>query len=214
MFKSKRLKETISNHVKSNMFLYSTVILFFSIGVAAGAFTVKSIDDVQKQSLINYLEGFFQILTNTNVDSMSVLSQSIKNNLQTSFIIWILGITVIGIPIALLIIGIRGFIIGFTVAFLINGLGLKGLFFTFSAIVPHNLIVIPCMIASCVISISFSMMIIKDRLAKRWTNNYWQKFFSYCLLMIILFIISIMGSLIEAYIIPVFIKLISNYLAP
>lgn len=207
------MQEGISNHVKSNLGLYFIVILFFAIGVAAGAFTVKALDDLQKQALIKYLQSFFQVLTNKDIDSIVVLRQSIENNIQTVFIIWILGITVIGIPVTLLIMGVRGFIIGFTVAFLIDGLGWKGLFFTFLAILPHNLIIIPCLVSICVISISFSKMIIKDRLARRWTNNYWHKFFSYCILIIMIFTVSIAGSFIEAYIIPVFIKLISSYIA-
>lgn len=212
MVKNKRVQENILNHIKSNIGIYFLVLIFFAIGVAAGAFTVRAMDDVQKQSLIKYLQGFFQIFTSQKVNSMAVLSQSIKNNIQTVFVLWILGITVIGIPVTLLVIGIRGFIIGFTVGFLIDGLGMKGLLFTLLVILPQNLIIVPCLIGISVLSISFSLMMIKDRMARRWTNNYWQKFFSYFLLVIILLLISICGSLIEAYITPVFIKLMSSYL--
>ena len=210
--KYNRFQENISNHIKSNLGLYFLVLLFFAIGIAAGAFTVKSLDDIQKQELIKYLKGFFQILTSKSVDSTVVLRQSLQNNVQTIVVIWLLGITVIGIPITLLIIGVRGFIIGFTVGFLLEGLGWKGLLFTFIAIIPQNIIIIPCLIGICVISISFSIIVIKERIARKWTNNYWQKFFSYSILIIILFLISISGSLIEAYITPVFIKLMSSYL--
>jgi len=212
LIKDVKLGENITNHIKSNLGLYFIVLIFFAVGIAAGAFTVRALDDVQKQSLINYLEGFFQLLTSQEVDNLAVLRQSISNNIQTIFIIWILGITIIGIPVTLLVIGVRGFIIGFTVGFLIDGLGLRGLFFAVVAILPHNLIIIPCIIGVSVLSISFSTMIIKDKLAKRWTSNYWQKFFSYSLLVVILFIVSAAGSLVEAYIIPVFIKLITSYL--
>lgn len=212
MIKNNRFREGILNHVKSNLALYFLVCTFFAVGVAAGAFTVRALDDVQKQALIKYLQGFFQILTSKNIDSSAVLIQSIKNNIQTVFVIWILGITVIGIPVTILIIGIRGFIIGFTVGFLINGLGSKGLIFTLLAILPQNIIIIPCLIAISVVSLSFSLMIIKNKMAKRWTNNYWQKFLSYSILIIALFVTTILGSLIEAYIVPVFIRLISTYL--
>lgn len=213
MIKNNRLHDGISNHVKSNLGLYFLVLIFFTVGVASGAFTVKALDDLQKEALIKYLQGFFQVLTTKEINSLVILRQSIKNNLQTVFVIWLLGITVIGIPVTLLIMGVRGFIIGFTVAFLIDGLGFKGLFFTALAILPHNLIIIPCLVAISVISVSFSMMIIKDKLARRWTKDYWQKFFSYCLLVIVLFLVSVVGSVIEAYIVPVFIKLISSYLS-
>lgn len=206
------MREGISNHIKSNIGLYLIVFIFLSVGIAAGAFTVRALDDTQKQSLIKYMQGFFQILTSSSVDSVAVLKQSVKNNLQTIFIIWILGVTVIGIPLTLFIIGVRGFILGFTVGFLLNGLGMKGLFFTALAILPQNLIIIPCLAAVEVTSVSFSLMIIRNRMAKKWTNNYWKKFLSYTIIMLVLFIFSVCGSLIEAYIVPVFISLISSYL--
>lgn len=212
MIKTRRLRDGVLDHIKSNFGLYFLVFTFFAIGVGAGAFTVRALDEVQKQELIRYLQGFFQILTSKNINSLAVLSQSIQNNIQTVIVIWILGITVIGIPITLLILGVRGFIIGFTVGFLVNGLGWKGLFFTVLAILPQNIIIIPCLMSIGVFSVSFSLMIIKNRMAKRWTNNYWQKFLSYSIVVMALFIITILGSLIEAYIVPVFIKLLSSYL--
>lgn len=213
MIHNNRLKDIITSHLKSNSGLYFVVLIFFAIGVATGAFTVKALDDVQKQSLIKYLQGFFQILTSKKVDSLVVLKQSVLNNLQTVFVLWILGITVIGIPVTLLIIGVRGFIIGFTVGFLLDSLGIKGFFFTILAIVPQNIIIIPCIVGISAISINFSVMLIKDRLSKRWTRNYWQKIISYSVFMLVMLGVSVCGSLIEAYITPVFIKLLSSYLA-
>ncbi len=206
------MREGISAHIKSNMGLYFLVFVFLSLGIASGAFTVRALDDVQRQALIKYMQGFFQILTTNSVDSIAVLKQSIINNVQTIAVIWILGITIIGIPISLFIIGVRGFILGFTVGFLLNGLGWQGLFFTALAILPQNLIIIPCLAAVEVTSLSFSLMIIHNRRAKKWTNNYYHKFLSYTVIILILFAFSICGSLIEAYIVPVFIKLMSSYL--
>jgi stage II sporulation protein M len=203
MIKRNVLRENISDHVKANMGLYLLVFTFFAIGIAAGAFTIKALDDVQKQTLIKYLQGFFQILTNESIDSGAVFRQSVLNNIETVFFIWILGITVIGIPITLFAIGVRGFIIGFTVGFFIDSLGWKGLFLTVLVILPQNAIIIPCLIVICAISVSFSLMIIKNRLAKRWTNNYWQKLLSYCITIFTIFLISVFGSIVEAYITPV-----------
>lgn len=213
MRKNKIPSEGILGHIKSNMGLYFFVLVFFSIGIAVGAFTVRALDDTQKQALIKYLQGFFQVLTSKNIDSPGVLIQSIKNNIQTIFIIWILGITIIGIPITILVIGIRGFIIGFSVGFLINSLGWKGVLFTLIAILPQNIIIVPCLIAISVQSINFSLMIIRNRMAKRWTNNYWKKLLSYTVNVVLLLMFSAIGSFVEAYIVPELIKYVSSYLA-
>lgn len=212
MTRDKRLQENIMDHLRSNAGLYFLVMVFFAAGVAGGAFTLKALDDTEKQALIKYLQGFFQILGSQKINSGAVFAQSLKNNIQTAVVIWILGITIIGIPLTLIIIGLRGFIIGFTVGFLINSLGTKGLFFSILVILPQNIIIIPCLIAIGVLSISFSLMITRDRMAKRWTKNYWQKFLSYSILIALLLMVSICGSLVEAYVTPVFINLMSSYL--
>jgi stage II sporulation protein M len=210
--KPNKFRQGLSNHIKSNKYLYLLVLVFFSVGIAAGAFTVKALDEVQKQSLFKYIQGFFQVLTSQSVDSAAILKQSIINSVQTVAAIWILGITIIGIPVTLLVIGIRGFILGFTVGFLIDTLGWNGLLFTVAAIIPQNVVIIPCIIAISVFSLSFSLMIIKNRMSKRWTNNYWQKLLSYSINVIVLLLLSIIGSFIEAYIVPELLKLVSQYL--
>lgn len=207
-----KLKDGIMNHIKSNMALYFLVLAFFAIGVAAGAFTVRTLDDTQNQDLVKYIQNFFQVLDTSNVDSFTILMQSINTNIQTILVVWILGIAVIGIPVTLVVVGIRGFILGFTVGFLINSLGWKGVLFTLAAIIPQNIIIISIIMVISVLSLNFSIMIIKNRLAKRITNNYWQKLLSYTIITVVLFIFSLLGSLVEAYISPELIKLMSSYL--
>ncbi len=202
MLQRYRLRDTVLNHIKQNKGLYTLILIFFGIGVGIGAFTFITLDDIQKQELVKYLQNFFQVLTGNNVDSVAILQQSIKNNLQSWIVIWITGITIIGIPVTLILIGVRGFIIGFTVGSFVDGLGMKGIIFTLLAIVPQNIIIIPCFIVMGVASISFSLMIIKNKLARRVTMGFWQKFTYYSLFTIVLFLISILGCLIESYITP------------
>lgn len=209
MFQKYRFRDAILNHIKQNNGLYFLVLIFFGIGVGIGAFTFITLDDIQKQELIKYLQNFFQVLTGNNVDSIAILKQSIKNNLQNWIVIWIIGVTIIGIPVTLILIGIRGFIIGFTVGSFVDGLGIKGVIFTLLAIVPQNIIIIPCFIVMSVISIGFSLMIIRNKLARRVTMGFWQKFTYYSLFTIVLFLISILGCLIESYITPELVKILS-----
>lgn len=212
MVRNNRLTESVREYLRANIGLYFLVVIFFASGVAAGAFSIKALDDTQKQSLISYMQSFFQILLSGDVDGGAVFKQSLTNNIQTALAVWLLGITVIGIPLILVAIGIRGFIIGFTVGFLINGLGIKGLLFSLVVILPQNLIIIPCLICICVTAISYSKGAIKGRTAKKWTNSYRRRLGPYTLSILIALIVSSSGSLIESYITPVFMKLMSSYL--
>ena len=211
----RKFRDIAFKHIQGNVIIYFIAIMFFIIGVSSGAFTVKSLSDTHKQELISYMRGFFNILSNRSIDEFSVLKQSLSNNLQTSALIWLLGITVIGIPFILLLIAIRGFIIGFTVGFLAEQLGLKGALFSFLTILPQNIIIIPGILTIGVIGIGFSTMILKNRIRRNYNSHQESTFKQFILystiVLFICFVISI-GCLVEAYVTPVFMRLMSSYM--
>lgn len=204
--------EQLVKNIKENLGSYFMAVLFFAIGIAAGAFTVKALDNGQKQDLVIYLNRFFQILGNEQIKSTTILVQSLKNNFQTIFFIWLLSITIIGVPVTLFITSFRGFIVGFTISFLIQGLGWKGLLFTFVAVLPQNIIFIPCLIIISALSISFSVHSIKRKVRKGFINNVKGNMLSYTLSVGAILLIMLLGSLVEAYLSPILIKSLSAYM--
>ncbi|QZY56823.1 stage II sporulation protein M [Crassaminicella profunda] len=210
----KRFRTIAFKHIQGNGILYFFVCMFFIIGISSGAFTVKALADYQKQELISYMRDFFHILSNKPIDASSVLKQSLMNNLQTAALIWVLGITVIGMPLILLLVAIRGLIIGFTVGFLVEQLGVKGILFSFISIFPQNLIIIPSIIVIAVIGIGFSKMLVRNRLNKSYNtnNSTFRQFILYSTINASIFFFIILGCIIEAYVTPVFMKALSKYM--
>ncbi|HHY90303.1 MAG TPA: stage II sporulation protein M, partial [Clostridiales bacterium] len=153
----RKFQELIYKHIKGNIVIYFFVCLFFMIGISAGVFTVKALSDSQKQELISYMRSFFQVLQSNPVDEFSVFKQSLINNLQTGILIWLLGITIVGFPLILLLVAVRGLIIGFTVGFLIEQMNWRGILFSLCAVLPHNLLIIPSILVISVIGVSFSI---------------------------------------------------------
>lgn len=213
----KKFRTIAVKHIQGNGVIYFFVCMFFIIGISSGAFIVKALADYQKQELISYMRSFFQILSNKPIDASSVLKQSLINNLQTAALIWILGITVIGMPLILLLVAIRGLIIGFTVGFLVEQLGMKGILFSLISIFPQNLLIIPSIIVIAVIGIGFSKMIVQNRLNKSYTsynmnNSTFKQFILYSTINASIFFFIIVGSMIEAYVTPIFMKALSKYM--
>lgn len=208
----KGISTNISKNIKDNIGIYFIITLFFAIGIAVGAFTVKSLNADQKQDLVIYLNKFFQVMGSESVKDSAVLVQSVKNNLQTVFFIWLLGITFVGIPLSLFIILFRGFIIGFTVSFLMQGLGFKGVVFALAAVIPQNIIYIPCLLIITAISFSYSLQIFKRKLNKGIIVSIKTTILTYTASIFILFLIMCIGCLIEAYITPFLLKLLSSYM--
>jgi stage II sporulation protein M len=203
------LKKAIVKQIKNNALLYFLVLVFFIAGITAGAFTVDALSSVQKEELVNYFQSFFSVLNSETVKSAAVFKQSLANNVQFILLIWILGITIIGIPLILMIVGIKGFIIGFSVSFLVEGMGVRGLLFALVSILPQNLLIVPAVVVAGVMGISFSLSMLNRRKIRH-KKSFSSEFLLYSVNFLTIFFIVTVGSLIEGYITPVFMKLFSN----
>lgn len=179
------------------------------IGISSGAITINMIGVEQKKDIIKFLESFFKIISENDVDNAILIKQSLKNNLQTFILLWFLGITIIGIPLIIGLVLIRGFVIGFTVGFIVKELGIKGFVFSVFSILPQNIFFIPWIIASGVCSLMFAIKFIKSKFNKNNKSSFFSETILYTITMSSLFLISLIGTLVESYVTPIFMKLIS-----
>jgi stage II sporulation protein M len=185
--------------------------VFLLIGVVVGSISVKVLDFSQKKELVVYMNKFFQLVTKEDINNFSVFFQAIKNNFQTVFFIWILSITVIGVPVTLFIISFRGFVIGFTIAFFVEGFGIKGLLLTIITILPQNLILIPCLIVISTISLKYSVGVLRKNLGYKNMNLPNFSILNYTITLGVIFLIMSVGSIYEAFLSTALIKMLSNY---
>ncbi|ABR48675.1 Sporulation stage II, protein M [Alkaliphilus metalliredigens QYMF] len=210
--KNNRIITWVEKHIKEHIFIYALVILCFLIGISVGAFTVKALDVHQKQELVSYLKGFFQLFDANELNGVTIFKQSFTNNFQLLALNWILGITVIGIPFVFMIVGFKGFVIGFTVGVLIEEFKMIGFLLFLFAIFPQNILIIGIFILSGVISTSFTVRLIKSKVNKVRNFSFGKQFIQYSILNLILFGLIIIPGLIEAFLAPIFIRLISRYI--
>lgn len=206
-------RQNIGVYLKANIVAYFFMILIFVIGVVVGALAVKILPDEQKSELINYLHIFFTGLSQGNEDAVSsgnMIGMVMFNNAKTVVIMWILGFTIIGIPFVLFILFTRGFIIGFTVGFLVNEYVIKGLLFAIASVLPHNLFAVPAILVLGVSATTFSLMLVRRKNYGK--INIWYEAIRYSVVCIILLIIMLFAALLEVYISPVFMKLAATLL--
>lgn len=205
----KSLFNAVQKHIRLHIPIYLIIILSITIGIIIGTYTINVLPDLQKEELGNYLEGFFQILQNQEIDNHQLLFQSIINNLKILIIIWILSLTIFGAPIILILLGFRGFILGFTIGFVIDKFAFNGLLFIILSILPHNLFYIPGLIGIGVMAVSFSLFLLKSKLKKEKIYNRKRQIWTYTLVIVLISIFLLFGSLIEAYVTPIFMKTLS-----
>lgn len=203
-----KIKNNINKYIRDNFIIYLLVVSMFLGGIVTGALMVKALPVIQVEELNEYLYFFISGFgSEIQLAPQEIFRESINNNLKYIFLLWIAGASVIGFPIILFLFFLRGFILGFTVGFLVNQIALKGMFFAAAAILPHNLLIIPVLIAAGVTGLSYSLNIIKLRWNRR-KFNISQLLFIYSAVMFVMVFFMLVGSLIEACITPVFMSYI------
>lgn len=206
----KALLKVWFNHIRDHMVLYIITILIFIGGSSLGAYTVSTLNESQLQELVDYFDYFLKGLTNWNVNSVIVTQDAIFNNLKFIFLTWTLGLTVIGIPVILLIVAFKGFIMGFTVGFLILQKDFTGMLIAIFAVLPQNFFYVPSLMICSVAAITFSLCLLRGTVGGR-KLSISHMFINYILLLLIFCFFTIIGGLLEGYGAPLTMKIIITY---
>lgn len=198
----------VSQHVRENASIYVFVSLLFLIGVIFGAVIVNSMNFIQKQDLLFYLDRFFSELHNGSVaSSESLFKSSFFYHLKYLLFICILGLSVIGMPVIWILLFMKGVVVGFSVGFLVNQMEWNGLLMAAASIAPQNLIIIPAYIIAGSLAMIFSFSLIQKLVAKKiQQQSMLPAFMRYCFIFILLFLALNVASLIESFIAPEVLK--------
>ncbi|WPC40891.1 stage II sporulation protein M [Clostridium sp. JS66] len=198
----------LNKHVQSNFWLYIISLLCICTGIVLGMYSVRYMGSFDKTDLLSYIKNFNTAINSGNISYKSIFSETLKSNVPILLAMWFLGLTMIGIPIILIIDIIKGFTIGFTISFMVNGMGMKGMMFSLLGVLPQNIIYIPCFILASVVAMDFSMAILKDKSNRQWTSNIWVMVTSYSLSFLLVAAVMFIGFLMETYVTPNIVKLI------
>ena len=196
------VKDLIIRHLYDNFKLYLIVIIIFIIGIVAGVIFINNVNNNvngdQATEIQNYITEFINLLKQDyHIDTGLLLKKSLSDNLILIITMWLLGSTVIGIPIVMGIVLFRGFCIGYSVSAIIATLGVqKGILFFVVTMLLHNLIFIPvivCMTISC-------MKLYKSIMKDRRRENIKIEIIRHTLISIVLSLFLVVASLIESYV--------------
>ncbi|MCJ7688711.1 MAG: stage II sporulation protein M [Clostridiaceae bacterium] len=206
------LLSNINKHIQQNFWLYMISILCVFTGIILGIYGVKYMGDYERNDLLNYLTNFTDPSNTGGISYKLIFTQSIKNNLPVIIFLWFLGLTIVGLPVILIIDVLKGFTVGFTFSFMISGISNNGIGVAILGVLPQNLIYIPCIIFASVVSMEFSIMLVKNKFSKQWTSSISSKIIYYSVIFILIIILLFIGIIIESYIAPYFVKRLINSL--
>lgn len=194
-------RKLIHEHMRENMTVYLFISTLLIIGIIFGAIIVNSMNFIQKQELYFHLEQFFrQINLEEAANRNDIFIKSFYFHLKYLTLLFFLGLTIIGMPFIWILIFLKGLVIGFSIGFIVNQLGMKGFLIAFVSIAPHNIIIIPTYIIAGSLAMLFSIVLMQKLFTKSTSATMVRPFIQYFSVYIVLIVLSLSGSFIESFI--------------
>ncbi|MFA5407389.1 MAG: stage II sporulation protein M, partial [Bacilli bacterium] len=191
--------------------LYLFLLLIFIIGVVFGSIFITILNEQDKTTVINQIVSFFTQIKANKINYLEVLKNSITSNLIYVVVIWLLGISIIGIPIIIFINFLKGFMIGFSIAAIIAKYKLIGILGSFTYIFPHIILLVLIIIKVSYHALALSLNLLKA-IIERKSINFNEIASHYCFSLLISSIIVVAASLIETFVSPYVMKLFTMFI--
>ncbi|WP_207930755.1 stage II sporulation protein M [Hydrogenispora ethanolica] len=194
-----RLRQIIQDYIRDRIFLVALVLILLSMGIAFGVIAASVLEKDQQRELVRFVnqglhgEDFLQ--------SNIYARQTVVSNLQTVFFLFFMGISVIGVPLALLLIFARGFILGFSTGFLFQTMGYKGILLTLTGILPHNIIVLPALLIMVVAIMDCAAALTKIRFTKK-QIAIGEEMIRCAVITLIVILLMVLGGFVQGYVTP------------
>lgn len=110
------------------------------VGVIFGIIFSFLISNADKLLVESSISNFFTAISNNELHYVEGFFNSLLSGIIYIVVIWVLGISIIGIPVIVFLLFIRGFIVGFSIGSLISIYKLKGILGAFLYIFPHHIL--------------------------------------------------------------------------
>lgn len=198
------LNETVKK--EKNILIFNTII--FLVGVVLGSLFINFITNDDKKLLIEQVSTFFSNIKKLTSDIFGFESflSILFNNLLVLSIIFVLGISMIGIPIVIFILFFKGFMLGTTISTIILKYSIKGIVGAILYIFPVCILTICVYLFMCFYAIYVSKKFLRAFLKKD-SLNFKQFLGKYLLSFIVSIILILLLSLLDAYLTPLLLKL-------
>ncbi len=131
-----QLKKIIRTNKNYKIFF----ITLFIIALVNGSIFALLISEFDSTLVTNYLNNYFTSIKDTNINFTDFFINNNINYLIFIIIMWLLGYSIIGLPINIIIFFGKSFTLGFSIASILVNYKLKGILIALIYVVPCQLI--------------------------------------------------------------------------
>ncbi len=197
---------SIKMHIENQKKMYLFLTILLAIGIFLGIGFAFIINDVDKVLVKDQLNAFFGLIKNGPISYKDGLINSLLTNLLYLFGVWFLGISIIGLVFVLILLFMKGFIVGFSIGSILLNYKFKGLLGIITYLFPHQILNLAVSILLSFYAICFSIKLF-NYLFLQQNINFKKIMNRYVKILLLCLISFIIISLIETFISPLIIKL-------
>lgn len=140
---------------------YIFLLTVFFLGIICGSFCMKKVSETD---LEEYKISIEEVLNSENLNLKELNKSNLWDTLKIIFGFWIVGMSIVGMPILLVYVGYKGFSLGYTIMTIIKILGVtNGNKYIFQNMFFKNVIIVFVMIFLSNYSIKIFRNFFKDK---------------------------------------------------
>lgn len=205
----RNLEELLYNH--GPVVLMQTTL--FVIGVIFGALALRSLDGASRLDLVGQLSDSVSVLRSGPLPAGGTLLQAalFRHGKQLA-LFWVLAISLVGVLGVMVLTLVRGFVSGFSVAFLASEMGWRGFLLAAAGHLPHSLLEVPAVILAATASVAFALEVVRSWRARRRMAGFYEALGGFTATLLSAGVLLVLASLVEGFVTPVLVRLVANFL--
>lgn len=196
-----KVMDKLKDKVKYNKRLVVFLIGISLIGIICGSIFITIISKTDQTLVKTYIEEFMSNVGNNKLNYFDAIKNTLIGNGSYVLIIWLLGISIIGIPIIVFLYFTKTFMLGFSISAFILTYKTKGLLYALLYIFPHHIINLVAYTLLMVYAIKFSLYLLNSIIKKK-SINFKNIMNQYLIIFGIVIILIILSALLETFLAP------------
>ncbi|MBP3635152.1 MAG: stage II sporulation protein M [Bacilli bacterium] len=206
------MKEMYNNYKKelskkNNILILISVV--FILGIIFGSIYITILETEEKTTILNQVESYFLNNKIGFEDKIEIFKNTLISNLTYIASMWVLGLSVIGMPIVFIMIFFKSFVLGFSVSSIFAKYGFKGIIGVLVYLFPSSIVLSIFSLFLATYSIIISFKIANSAFTKK-TINFKTFMGRYFFILLVGIILSVLCSLFDTFLSPYLTKIFTN----
>lgn len=207
----KKQMDKLKTKTTSNKKIIVFLVGLFLIGLIAGSIFITIISKSDQALVKEYIKEFVNKADKNKLNYLEALKNASLSNGLFIVIVWLLGFSIIGIPIVIFMYFSKAFILGFSLSSFILQYKFKGLLLALIYFFPHHVVNILAYTLIMIYSLKISFILINSIIKKK-TISFKAIMNRYLIVFAVSIGMVIVASLYECFVVPFLIRNLIGFL--